>query len=163
MAVISGGRESVVSKSRGSSFTGDVTSTMSSRRKARKRALDVLYEADLRQAPITDVLEAYLERLPEPRPEQLDYTAALANGVAQQLDHIDELIASYAEGWTLERMPVVDRNLARVAVYELIYRDEIDDAVAITEAVELAKALSTEDSPRFLNGVLGRIAEYAGR
>jgi N utilization substance protein B len=148
---------------RGSSFTGDVTSTMSARRKARKRALDVLYEADLRQAPITDVLEAYLGRLPAPRPEQLDYTVALAEGVARQRDRIDELIGSYAEGWTLERMPVVDRNLARIAVFELLYRDEIDDPVAITEAVELAKALSTEDSPRFLNGVLGRIAEYASR
>ncbi|NJC66303.1 transcription antitermination factor NusB [Planosporangium flavigriseum] len=136
---------------------------MSSRRKARKRALDVLYEADVRQAPITDVLEAYVERLPEPKPEQLDYTVALANGVAGQRDRVDELIASYAEGWTLDRMPVVDRNLARIAVYELMFRDEIDDAVAITEAVELAKALSTEDSPRFLNGVLGRIAEYTNR
>jgi transcription antitermination protein NusB len=144
-------------------FTGDVTSSMSTRRKARKRALDVLYEADLRQAPITDVLEAYLERLPSPRPEQLDYTITLAEGVARHLDHIDELLASYAEGWTLDRMPVVDRNLARIAVFELIYREEIDDAVAITEAVELARMLSTEDSPRFLNGVLGRIAEYATR
>ncbi|GAA1818862.1 transcription antitermination factor NusB [Planosporangium flavigriseum] len=152
-----------MSKPRGKSFTGDVTSTMSSRRKARKRALDVLYEADVRQAPITDVLEAYVERLPEPKPEQLDYTVALANGVAGQRDRVDELIASYAEGWTLDRMPVVDRNLARIAVYELMFRDEIDDAVAITEAVELAKALSTEDSPRFLNGVLGRIAEYTNR
>jgi N utilization substance protein B len=152
-----------VSKPRGNSFTGDVTSTMSSRRKARKRALDVLYEADLRQAPITDVLDAYVARLPEPKPEQLDYTVALASGVAGQRDRVDELIASYAEGWTLDRMPVVDRNLARIAVYELMFRDEIDDAVAITEAVELAKALSTEDSPRFLNGVLGRIAEYANR
>jgi N utilization substance protein B len=153
-----------VSNARGGSFTGgDVTSSMSARRKARKRALDVLYEADLRQSPITDALEGYLERLPSPRPEQLDYTVALAEGVARNLDRVDELIASYAEGWTLDRMPVVDRNLARIAVFELIYRDEIDDAVAITEAVELAKVLSTEDSPRFLNGVLGRIAEYANR
>ncbi|NJC72748.1 transcription antitermination factor NusB [Planosporangium thailandense] len=136
---------------------------MSARRKARKRALDVLYEADLRESPITDVLAAYLERLPEPRPEQLDYTVALAEGVASRHDRIDELIASYAEGWTLDRMPVIDRNLARIAVYELLYREEIDDAVAITEAVELARALSTDDSPRFLNGVLGRIAEYATR
>ena len=83
--------------------------------------------------------------------------------VADHADRIDELIASYAEGWTLDRMPVVDRNLARIAVYELIYRDDIDDPVAITEAVELAKSLSTEDSPRYLNGVLGRIAEYATR
>jgi transcription antitermination protein NusB len=142
-------------------FTGDdVTSSMSARRKARKRALDVLYEADLRQAPITDVLERYVERLPAPRPEQLDYTVALAEGVARHLDRVDELISSYAEGWTLDRMPVVDRNLARIAVFELLYRDDIDDAVAITEAVELAKTLSTEDSPRFLNGLIARIAEY---
>lgn len=145
-------------------FTGsDVTSSMTGRRKARKRALDVLYEADLRQAPITDVLDRYVERLPAPRPEQLDYTVALVEGVARHLDRVDELIASYAEGWTLDRMPVVDRNLARIAVFELLYRDDIDDAVAITEAVELARTLSTEDSPRFLNGVLGRIAEYATR
>ncbi len=142
-------------------FSGDdVTSSMSARRKARKRALDVLYEADLRHSPITDALAAYVERIPEPKPEQLAYTVALAEGVATHLDRIDELIASYAEGWTIDRMPVVDRNLARIAVYELIYRDEIDDPVAITEAVELARTLSTEDSPRFLNGVLARIAEY---
>jgi len=145
-------------------FTGDdVTSSMSARRKARKRALDVLYEADLRQAPITDVLERYVERLPLPRSEQLDYTMALAEGVARHRDRVDDLIGSFAEGWTLDRMPVVDRNLARIAVFELLYRDDIDDAVAITEAVELAKTLSTEDSPRFLNGLLGRIAEYATR
>jgi len=146
------------------SFTGgEVTSSMSARRKARKRALDVLYEADLRRRPITDALEAYVERLETPKPEQLGYTVAVVEGVAAHLDRVDELIASYAEGWTLERMPVVDRNLARIAVYELVYVDEIDDAVAITEAVELAKTLSTEDSPRFLNGLLGRIAEYAAR
>ena len=141
----------------------NVTSSMSARRKARKRALDVLYEADLRRRPITDALEAYVERLETPKPEQLGYTVAVVEGVAAHLDRVDELIASYAEGWTLERMPVVDRNLARIAVYELVYVDEIDDAVAITEAVELAKTLSTEDSPRFLNGLLGRIAEYAAR
>ena len=83
--------------------------------------------------------------------------------MAAHLDRIDETIASYAEGWTLERMPVVDRNLARIAVYELLYVDEIDDAVAISEAVELARQMSTDDSPRFLNGILGRIAEYASR
>jgi N utilization substance protein B len=77
------------------------------------------------------------------------------------LDRIDEMISSYAEGWTLDRMPVVDRNLARIAVFELLYADDIDPPVAITEAVELARSLSTDDSPRFLNGVLGRIAEYA--
>lgn len=83
--------------------------------------------------------------------------------MAGHLDRIDEVIASYAEGWTLDRMPAVDRNLARIAVYELLYVDEIDDAVAISEAVELARQMSTDDSPRFLNGILGRIAEYATR
>jgi N utilization substance protein B len=145
-------------------FTGnEVTSSMSARRKARKRALDVLYAADLRQSSIMDSLEAYLARLPEPRPEQIGYSESLVAGVARERDRIDELIGSYAEGWTLDRMPVVDRNLARIAVYELIYVDEIDDAVAITEAVELARILSTDESPRFLHGMLGRIAEYASR
>ncbi|HWH00457.1 MAG TPA: transcription antitermination factor NusB [Pilimelia sp.] len=134
---------------------------MPARRKARKRALDVLYEADLRGAPVAEVLAAYLARLPQPRPEHLPYAVGLVEGVAAHLERVDELIGSYAEGWTLDRMPVVDRNLARIAVYELLYVDEIDDAVAITEAVELARQMSTDDSPRFLNGLLGRIAEFA--
>jgi N utilization substance protein B len=136
---------------------------MPARRKARKRALDVLYEADLRDASIRDTLAAAIARTEPPRPSYLDYTVTLVEGVAEHRDRIDELIGSYAEGWTLERMPPVDRNLARIAVYELLHGDDIDDAVAISEAVELAKQLSTDDSPRFLNGVLGRIAEYATR
>ncbi|MFY1632541.1 transcription antitermination factor NusB [Solwaraspora sp. WMMB335] len=132
---------------------------MPARRKARKRALDVLYEADLRDLPPQQVLVGYVARL-APRPEHLDYAIGLVEGVAEHHDRIDELIGSYAEGWTLERMPVVDRNLARIAVYELLYVDEIDDPVAITEAVELARQMSTDDSPRFLNGLLDRIAEY---
>jgi N utilization substance protein B len=136
---------------------------MPARRKARKRALDVLYEADLRDAAILDILAAAIARTEPPRPPYLDYTVTLVEGVAAHRDRIDELIGSYAEGWTLERMPPVDRNLARIAVFELLYADDIDDAVAISEAVELAKQLSTDDSPRFLNGVLGRIAEYATR
>ncbi len=138
-------------------------SQMPARRKARKRALDVLYEADLRDRPPVEVLAGYLERIAKPHPEHLGYTVRLVEGVAQHLDRVDEVIASYAEGWTLERMPVIDRNLARIAVYELLYLDEIDDPVAISEAVELARQMSTDDSPRFLNGVLGRIAEYATR
>jgi N utilization substance protein B len=136
---------------------------MSARRKARKRALDVLYEADMRGDPIVEVLGSALARIPDPRPAHLGYTTTLVEGVAAHLDRIDELVASYAEGWTLDRMPVIDRNLARLAVYELLYVDEIDDPVAINEAVELAKQLSTDDSPRFLNGLLGRIAEYTPR
>ncbi|MBO0868972.1 MAG: transcription antitermination factor NusB [Micromonosporaceae bacterium] len=136
---------------------------MTARRKARKRALDVLYEADLRSRPIPEVLAAAVERIEPPRPVHLGYAIALADGVAAHRDRIDELISSYAEGWTLERMPIVDRNLARIAVFELLYADEVDDLVAISEAVELAGQLSTEDSPRFLGGLLGRIAEYATR
>jgi transcription antitermination protein NusB len=138
-------------------------SQMPARRKARKRALDVLYEADMRELPPGEVLTSYLRRIEQPPPEHMGYAVGLIEGVAAHQVRIDELISSYAEGWTLERMPVVDRNLARIAVYELLYADEIDDAVAITEAVELAKQMSTDDSPRFLNGVLGRIAEYATR
>ena len=136
---------------------------MPARRKARKRALDVLYEADLRDLSPTQVLTTYLDRIEKPRPDHLAYAVSLVEGIAEHLDRIDELIASYAEGWTLDRMPVVDRNIARIAVYELLYVSEIDDPVAISEAVELAKQMSTDDSPRFLNGILGRIAEFATR
>jgi len=136
-------------------------SQMPARRKARKRALDVLYEADLRDRNIARTLSEYVERLEHPRPEHLPYAVSVVEGVSEHLDRIDELIASYAEGWTIDRMPVVDRNLARIAVYEILYVEEVDDPVAITEAVELAKELSTDDSPRFLNGLLGRIADYS--
>jgi N utilization substance protein B len=143
------------------SFLGEVTGPMSARRKARKRALDVLYEADLRSRPRVATLAAYLERLPVPRPDYVAYTITLVEGIDGSSDRIDELISSYAEGWTLDRMPVVDRNLARIAVYELMYCPDIDTAVAIKEAVELAETLSTDDSPRFLHGMLARIADYA--
>jgi N utilization substance protein B len=134
--------------------------SMPARRKARKRALDVLYEADMRDLSPLDILSAYERRLDQPRPEHMDYSVGLVQGVARHLDRIDELISSYAEGWTIDRMPPVDRNLARIAVYELLYEDDIDDPVAISEAVELARTLSTDDSPRFLNGLIARIAEY---
>ena len=134
--------------------------SMPARRKARKRALDVLYESDLRDTPVAGTLSASIERLEQPRPPHLGYTVQLVEGVAAHRDRIDELIGTFAEGWTLDRMPVVDRNLARIAVYELLYVDEVDDAVAISEAVELAGQLSTDDSPRFLNGLLDRIAGY---
>lgn len=145
-------------------FTSDASmpaGNVSARRKSRKRALDVLYQADLRDESIRRTLESYLGQMPEPRPEHLSYTVRLVEGVQAHLDRIDEVISSYAEGWTLDRMPVIDRNLARIAVFELLYAEDIDPPVAITEAVELARSLSTDDSPRFLNGVLGRIAEYA--
>ena len=136
---------------------------MPARRRARKRALDVLYEADLRGLDPREVLTAYVQRMEEPRPSHLPYAISLVEGVAEHRERIDELIGSYAEGWTLRRMPPVDRNLARIAVYEILWVDEIDPPVAITEAAELARQLSTDDSPRFLNGLLGRIADFAKR
>jgi N utilization substance protein B len=91
------------------------------------------------------------------------YAADLVEGVAAHAGRIDELLSSYAEGWTLDRMPAVDRNLCRIGVFELLYRDDIDDAVVISEAVELAAELSTDGSARFVNGLLARVAEYATR
>ena len=130
---------------------------MAARSKARKRALDVLFEADVRGADVLGTLEAWVRRADPPVP---DYARELVEGVTAHRARIDEIIAGHARDWTLDRMPPVDRNLARMAVYELVFVDEVDDAVAITEAVELARQLSTDDSPRFLNGLLGRIAEY---
>jgi transcription antitermination protein NusB len=133
------------------------------RRKSRRRALDILYQADLRDLPVSTVLADTLDRMGTAVPEHMAYAVQLAEGVDERLPRIDELISSYAEGWTMERMPVVDRNLCRIAVFELLYRDDVDDAVAISEAVALAGELSTDDSSRFVNGLLDRIAQYAAR
>ena len=132
-----------------------------SRRKSRRRALDVLYSADLRDIPARTVLSDTLARMGREVPDHMAYAVEIVEGVESNANRIDELISSYAEGWTLDRMPVVDRNLLRIAVYEMLHRDDIDDPVAISEAVELAGELSTDDSPRFVNGLLGRIADYA--
>jgi N utilization substance protein B len=132
-----------------------------SRRKSRRRALDVLYQADVRDLEPRRVLADTLARMEGGVPEHMAYAAELVEGVADHASRIDELLSSYAEGWTLDRMPIVDRNLCRIGVFELLYRDDVDRAVAITEAVALAGELSTDDSPRFVNGLLARIAEYA--
>ena len=134
-----------------------------SRRKSRRRALDVLYQADLRGITPATVLADTLRRMASEVPDHMAYAVEVVEGVERNQARIDELIASYAEGWTLDRMPVVDRNLCRIGVFELLYRDDIDDAVAISEAVELAGELSTDGSPRFVNGLLGRIAQFATR
>jgi N utilization substance protein B len=137
---------------------------LSARSKSRKRALDVLYAAEARGV---DPLVVLAERMEPPTGPDLhsyaamgEYAEFLVRGVVEHQRRVDGLLSEHSRGWTLERMPAVDRNLARVAVYELLYVDEIDDAVAISEAVELAKQLSTDDSPRFLNGLLARIADY---
>ncbi|MBA2416000.1 MAG: transcription antitermination factor NusB [Geodermatophilaceae bacterium] len=127
---------------------------MTARRKARKRALDILFESDLRG---TDALETAAVRIAAAEPPVPEYTVTLVEGVQAQRLRIDELIATYSEGWSLARLPGVDRALLRLAIYELLWTD-VPAAVVVDEAVELAKSLSTADSPRFVNGLLGRIA-----
>ena len=126
------------------------------RSKARKRALDILFEAEQRDAPVLDLLA---ERITLGSPPVPGYAADLVRGVAVHKARIDELISQYAQGWTLDRMPAVDRNVLRIGVYELLWGDDVPDAVAINEAVLLAQDLSTDASPAFVNGLLARIAE----
>jgi transcription antitermination protein NusB len=133
---------------------------MGARSKARKRAVDLLFEADARGA---DPVALLAERVGSPDvPPINDYTVTLVEGVTAHRDEIDRLISEHAEGWTLSRMPAVDRAVLRLGLYELLWSD-VPAAVAIDEAVELAKALSTEDSPRFVNGVLGRVGALRQR
>ncbi|HZC70428.1 MAG TPA: transcription antitermination factor NusB [Jatrophihabitans sp.] len=127
---------------------------MAARSKARKRAVDVLYESDVRGI---EALTTLAERIKLAEPPVNDYTIELVEGVHEHRDRIDAILADYAEGWTVARMPDVDRAILRLGVYELLWRDEVPDPVAIDEAVELAKALSTDESPRFVNGVLARV------
>ena len=131
---------------------------MTTRRDARRRAIDILIQADLTHRPPEVVLEE-LDSLGERIPT---FTVELVRGVAARLDELDSIIGEHAEGWTVPRMAVVDRTLLRAACHEMLHREDIPVAVAIDEAVEAAKELSTEDSGRFVNGLLGRIArEYA--
>lgn len=132
---------------------------MRARTKARKRALDILFEAEARDEDALSVLAA--RRATDDAPPVQDYAARLVEGVATHRDRIDQLIAEHAEGWEVDRMPAVDRGLLRLGIYELLWVDDVDDPVAITEAVELARTLSTDDSPRYVNGVLGQISDIA--
>lgn len=125
---------------------------MTSRHEARKRALDLLYEADIRARSLDRVLTD--QRADEGLPA---FAAQLVEGVRDRLAEIDAMIMSLARGWTLERMPVVDRNILRLGLYELHHTD-VPHAVVIDEAVQLAKDLSTDDSGRYVNGILARAA-----
>lgn len=131
---------------------------MAARSKARKRALDVLFEADQRQRDPSEVLA---QRIAEPGTEAAlpQYAVDLVEGVVAHRPEIDELISTYAQGWVLERMPAVDRAALRLGTWELLYNDDVPDAVAVDEAVSLVRALSTDDSPSFVNGVLGRLLD----
>ena len=127
---------------------------MSARSKARKRALDVLYASELRgESPLAALDRAIADGEGPTNP----YTAVLVRGVEEHRTRIDEVLTSYAEGWTLARMPAVDRNVLRLGVWELLYADDVPDAVAVSEATALVQELSTDESPQFVNGVLGSI------
>lgn len=135
---------------------------MSARTKARKRALDVLYAADARGADPLDVLAERIASVESAEAAPLgEYAEVLVRGYAEHCGRIDDLLGEHAEGWTLDRMPAVDRAILRIGVYELVYSPDVPAAVAVDEAVELAKSLSTDNSPRFINGVLGQILTIA--
>ena len=129
---------------------------MSARSKARKAALDLLYEADIRKGSASDLLGS---RVTELEYVVRDFTKSLVEGVDANRRKIDELIITYAQGWDMDRMPVLDRNILRLGIYELLWGVEVPPAVAIAEAVELAGTLSTDDSSKFINGVLSKILE----
>jgi len=128
---------------------------MGARSKARRRALDILFESELRGLPTGGTLA---DREARGHPPINEYTVALVRGVAEHADEIDELISQRAAGWTLDRMPAVDRNLLRIAVYELRYEPDTPNEVVLSEAVDIARELSTDESPSFVNGVLAAIA-----
>ncbi len=137
---------------------------MSARSKARKRALDVLYEADIRGMAPADVLAATASRRTDEGQSSLnEYVTELVDGVQAHREYIDELLGSYSMGWTIDRMPAVDLAVLRLGAYELLWRDDVPDAVAISEAVNLAQELSTEESASFVNGLLGRLLELKPR
>lgn len=128
---------------------------MSARSKARKRALDFLYEAEIKKAKAVDL---FLSRGASELSQE-PYVQVLLSGVDEHLVKIDELITTYAQDWDMDRMPAVDRNILRIAIFEILWVAEVDLKIACNEAVELAKSLSTDESSNYINGVLGRIVK----
>lgn len=132
---------------------------MSARSKARKAALDLLYEADIRGTSAVETLNLrdIVEEGPDARPIR-EYTRELVNGVGDNFRKIDELITTYAQGWDMDRLPAVDRNILRIGIFEILWSQTTPDGVAIDEALTLAKELSTDESAGYIHGVLGRIS-----
>jgi N utilization substance protein B len=124
------------------------------RTKARKRALDILFASELRRE---DAVEALDRAVAEGEGPTNEYTSFLVRGVGDHRARIDELLAAYSQGWTLDRMPAVDRNVLRIGVFELLYVEDVPDPVAVSEAMGLVRELSTDESPQFVNGVLGAL------
>ncbi|MBC7518128.1 MAG: transcription antitermination factor NusB [Microbacteriaceae bacterium] len=134
---------------------------MSARSKARKRAIDILYGADLRESSINEALATAAARaMQEPEREaSWIYAREIVQGITEHGDEIDELIETYSQGWALARMPIVDRAIIRIGIWEILFNGNVPDSVAISEAVEQANELSTEDSGKFVNGILARVAQ----
>ncbi len=129
---------------------------MSARSKARKAALDLLYEGDIRKTSAISILN---QRSGDLEFVIRDFTKELVQGVDENRRKIDELITTYSQGWDMDRMPVIDRNILRLAIYEILWSKDVPPAVAIDEAIELAQTLSTDDSSKYINGVLSKIIE----
>ena len=132
---------------------------MSARSKARKQTLDLLYEADIRSTSAADLLALrdVIEEGPDARPIR-EFTKLLIAGVTENKRKIDELISTYAQGWDMDRLPAVDRNILRLGIYEIVWSADLDDGIAIDEALTLARELSTDESASYIHGVLGRIS-----
>lgn len=129
------------------------------RHQARKRAVDLLFEAEVRGISAAEVVDTRAA-LAEAKPDIArlhPYTAAVARGVSEHAAHMDDLITAHLRGWTLDRLPAVDRAILRVSVWELLHAADVPEPVVVDEAVQLAKELSTDDSPGFVNGVLGQV------
>ena len=129
---------------------------MAARTKSRKRALDILFESEAQSLAPGGTLADRRDSADYP---VNDYAVFLIEGVVEHRDRLDEIITENAVGWTLDRMPAVDRNLLRIGAYEILYVDDVPDAVAVSEAVALAGDLSTDESPSFVNGLLSKIVE----
>ena len=129
---------------------------MSTRSKARKAALDLLYESDIRKTSATGLM---LQRIADVEYVIRDFTKELVDGVEQNRRRIDELITTYSQGWDMDRMPVIDRNILRIGIYEVLWSKDVPEAVAISESLELAQTLSTDESSKYINGVLSKVLE----
>lgn len=127
---------------------------MSARSKARKRALDVLFASEMRRE---DPVVALDRAIADGEGPTNDYTTFLVRGVVEHQSRIDDLLSTYSTGWTLDRMPAVDRNVLRIGLFEMLHVEDVPDAVAVTEAMALVRDLSTDESPQFVNGVLGAL------
>ena len=132
---------------------------MAARSKARKAALDILFESDLRGSSTAELLANRLGgEITAQTPALREYTKTLVEGVIAHKRKIDELISTYAQGWDLDRLPIVDRNVMRIAIFELLWGESIDEAVVIDQALEMVRTLSTEESAKYLHGLLARIS-----